>query len=158
MCKQPDTSTRKSIQGARVPLTLLAVHKTRVDGLHKSALWVSATASSGCEHESSWVEGGSSVGEPLEGSHVHTRRFTGLDHLSGPLTFTSWHTSLEATSELQKSLHPHRVRELHHSSPLSRPNSGASQSGRFSWRNKTVVFLRPLSHFTRNTFMRNNWP
>jgi len=64
MDEQPDTSTRKSIKGARVPLTLLAVHKTRVDGLHKSALWLSAAASDGCEHESSLLEGGSSAGEP----------------------------------------------------------------------------------------------
>ncbi|PMD21547.1 hypothetical protein NA56DRAFT_645382 [Hyaloscypha hepaticicola] len=140
MGEQPDTSTRKSIKGARVPLThtLFAVHQTRVDGLHKSALWVSATASDGCEHESSLVEGGSSIGAALEGSHVHTRRFTGLDHHSPTLTFTSCHTSLESTSELQN--HYIHTGAANFTTPLQfqlggfpvRPLLVAKQNGRVS--------------------------
>jgi hypothetical protein len=37
------------------------------------------------------------------------------------------------------------------SPPLSSSNLGASQPGRFSWRNKTVVFLRPPITFHQNT-------
>lgn len=54
-----DTSMRDSIKGARVPLTLLAVHKTRVKSsrvdLHDGFLLPPAVVVS-CGHESSLIE------------------------------------------------------------------------------------------------------
>jgi hypothetical protein len=149
MGEQSDTSTRKGIKGARVPLTLLAVLKTRVDELHKSALWVSATASDGCEHESSLVEGGSSVGGPRRNPTFVPGDLQDSITTRQPSP-TNWHTSMEFTSELKNHYIHTGAANFTTPPPLqSQPNFGSSQSRCFSWRNKTVVFLRPLSHLTR---------
>lgn len=168
MDDQRDTSTRKSIKGARVPLVHLAVHKTRVNSvkisqvdLHYGFPLPPALATS---MKLSLMEGGSCASERWEGSHVHTAEFMGLDGHSPnahihelpqftPLLFS--HTSLLSLTNFTKSTpEPYTSPALLH----FRFNS-TSQSGRFSWRNETDVFLRPPSHLPhQNTFfMRNNW-
>jgi hypothetical protein len=77
-----DTSTRDSIKGARVPLTLLAVHKTRVKSsrvdLHDGFLLPPALVVS-YRHESSLIERGSSDASRRAASLVRDPSFIPRD-------------------------------------------------------------------------------
>lgn len=148
-----DTSTRKSIKGGRVPLTLLAVHKARVEGLHKSALWVSATASASSEHEPSLGTRGSSLlatcgRDPTLISRelwdlITTRQLT--RSRTGTLHSTFLHFTSGRLTHFTNSLHPHQsltsLRPLPHLQ-LSLPFASRGET-------KRTCFCGPPSHLTR---------
>lgn len=131
----PDTSTRKSIKGMRDPLTLLAVHKARVEGfisLHYGFLVPPAPALStnGPRGREAQV-----AGEAWKGSHARVPRFMGPDHHSTTHSFTNWHTSLHFTSisaHFSSSHTIHKFHYIHTRASLRCQRPPSSQSARCS--------------------------
>jgi hypothetical protein len=156
----PDTSTRKSIKGARVPLMLLGCIRRGSKGfisLHYGFLLPPVLAVS---MNLSLMEGGSTCWRGFGRDPTFISRdlwdLTTIRQLTHSRIGTLRSTPLSTSPphpQLTKSLHPHRSLILHHPSSIPifpiRSLLVAKQNGRVS--------AAPITFHQNTSIMRNNW-